>query len=199
MTATLTASACVHDPRVYRDQFEFQRAAAVGRILNVGCDSDGAQLGMRPGAVNLDLHLTSKIRIGWKSPVNVLADARWLPFRGSFDTVVLGEILEHMEGKEAVQCLLQAKAALKPESYALVPAVVITIPHDRRKPEDQGYGEVRYFAPGIPVYHPRYVGRWELLEWVDQAGLAPVLIAEIAYPWGEKGTGMIAAVVEGGQ
>lgn len=178
------------DPGRYHDQFVFQMRYAAGRILNVGCDSDGALFRFRPGAVNVDLHLVSRIT-GSRNPAHVLADARRLPFKASFDTVVLGEILEHMQDKDVMQCLEEAKAAMRGRTSR----VVITVPHDTREREQQGYGQLRYFADGIPVHHPRCVSREELLGWVKAAEMAPVVMAEISYVWGEKGTGLVAKVM----
>jgi hypothetical protein len=193
-TETTAMPACIFDSAHYQDQFQFQAKYAIGKVLNVGCDSDGAHLGSRPGAVNVDLHLTSQIRQGWKSPVHVLADARQLPFKASFDTVVLGEILEHMSNQDVYQTLREAMGALRFDGRFEAPQIVITVPHDTREPEAQGYGEVRFFAPGIPVYHPRYVSREMLMGWIDKAGLRPILMADIHYVWGQWGTGLVVEV-----
>ena len=102
----------VHDSWLYRDQFGFQRKFAFGKVLNVGCNSDGANFGEWPGAVNIDL-CTKDTNTGWLIPAHVLADARQLPFAGQFDTVVLGEILEHLDPQDAIASLTQARQALK--------------------------------------------------------------------------------------
>lgn len=177
----------VYDELVYPDQFVFQAKYAAGRVLNVGCNTDGARLGAR-GAVNLDLDTVDRIT-GERIPADVLADARSLPFRGAFDCVVLGEILEHMEANDAILSLLNAALALRPGGRVLV-----TLPHDRRRaagtlplPADN----VKFYAPGVYAYHYRYISRRELMGWVIAAGLQCSRIAKIQYPWGEEGTGLL--------
>ena len=201
------------DPAKYTDQWLFQNRYADGRVLNVGCDSDGARLGKRPGAVNVDLHRISKIRgTEWSpNPVSVLADGRQLPFKSRFDTVVLGEILEHMSDSDALKTLEEAKAALRvacepaPEwggTYVRggcrVPRIVVTVPHDVREREEQGYGELRYFAPGIPVHHPRCIEKALLMTWVRLAELLVMVEAKIDYVWGQIGTGLVLVPMTGG-
>lgn len=174
---------------VYRDQFGFQREHSRGRVLNVGSNTDGGRLAADFGAVNLDLravdHVTDK-----PMPVAVLADARALPFRGAFDTVILGEILEHMERPDAVQALREAAAAIHAGGQ-----VVITMPHDGRR--DAGEletpeGDKQFYAPGIFAYHYRSISRLELLGWIREAGLHAEVIARIVYVWGETGSGIVA-------
>src|ERR1700678_643952 len=80
----------VKDTRVYLGQWQFQTAHLRGKILNVGCNTDGGKLRERFGAINVDLALKDDAN-GGAIPATVLADARALPFaRASFDTVVLG-------------------------------------------------------------------------------------------------------------
>lgn len=175
--------------RVYRDQFSFQREHSSGRILNVGSNTDGARLAADLGAVNVDLRAVDHVT-GLPMPVHVLADARRLPFAKVFDTVVLGEILEHMERPDAVVSLRDAAAALVAGGR-----VVITMPHDGRR--DAGEletpkGDQQYYAPGIYAYHYRSISRTELLNWILAAGLRVVAMARIVYCWGESGSGVIA-------
>lgn len=180
----------IHATEIYRDQFTFQRVHSTGRILNVGSNNDGARLG-NLGAINLDLrqvdHVTHKVMA-----VDVLGDARALPFREHFDTVVLGEILEHMERADAVLALTEARRTLNPSGR-----VVITMPHDRRR--DAGTletpaGAAQFYAPGIYAYHYRSIPKAELFGWIVEAGLTPELWARIHYVWGEVGSGVIATV-----
>jgi Methyltransferase domain len=189
------AGICIPRPFVddsfYENQFLFQHRYSVGKILNVGCDNDGAMLGRRPGAVNIDLHRVSKIT-GNTNPVHVLADGRRLPFSNAkFDTVVLGEILEHLTDLDAIQCLKEARAMLKPGPQS---RVIVTMPHDQREREAQGYGELRYFAEGIPVHHPRHIGRPELVGWTEKAEFRIAVVAGIDYIWGQKGTGLVLTI-----
>lgn len=181
---------CPVSPKVYRDQFGFQREHARGRVLNVGSNTDGGRLAADFGAVNVDLRAVDHVT-DQPMPVHVLADSRELPFRaGAFDTVILGEILEHMERADAVQSLRRAAYTLAPFGQ-----VVVTMPHDGRR--DAGEletpeGEKQFYAPGIYAYHYRSISRLELLGWIAEAGLQAEVIARIVYVWGEQGSGIVA-------
>ena len=177
------------DTAIYRDQFTFQRLHAIGKVANVGCNTDGARFGDVAGAINVDIQVVDRVT-AFRLPVNVLADARCLPFRAVFDSVVLGEILEHMEREDAVTALEQARRALKPGGR-----VVITMPHDARR--DAGAletprGDAQFYAPGIYAYHYRSISKGELFGWIEEAGLVPQLWARIHYVWGEVGSGVVA-------
>lgn len=173
----------------YQDQFVFQREYCFGRVLNVGSNTDGANLKRDFGAVNLDLRETDHVT-GEAMPVDVVGDARDLPYRGEFDTVILGEILEHMESADAIASLRQAVKALRAGGQ-----VVVTLPHDTRR--DAGTlpvpeGEKQFYAPGIYAYHYRSISRRELVSWLAVAGLKVVKLARILYVWGEEGSGVVA-------
>lgn len=177
-------------PKVYRDQFGFQREHSYGRVLNVGSNTDGGRLAADLGALNVDLRSLDHVT-GLAMPVAALADARALPFRrGAFDTVVLGEILEHMERVDAVRSLSEAAAAIGAGGR-----VVVTMPHDGRR--DAGEietpaGDQQFYAPGIYAYHYRSISRLELLGWIREAGLEAEMVARIIYVWGEQGSGIVA-------
>lgn len=167
---------------IYVDQFGFQHRFSEGKILNVGCNTDGARLRELKGAVNLDL-FTKDPFTGNELPVDVIGDARDLPYEQEFDTVVLGEILEHMTEPDAILAIRQAVKALKPEGR-----VVITMPHDTR---DMKPATDQEYTPGIKAYHHKLFTREDLLTWIDCAGLEVERLANIRYVWGEKGTGVV--------
>jgi SAM-dependent methyltransferase len=178
----------MNTPSIYRDQFTYQLLNSRGRILNVGSNTDGAGLADRMGALNLDLRHVDHVT-GERMPVHVLGSALALPFRGYFDTVVLGEILEHMERLQAVQALREAYRALRDGGQ-----VVVTMPHDHRR--DQGTlavpeGDKQWYAPGIYAYHYRSIPWAELMGWISEAGLEVVDRSRIHYTWGEVGSGVI--------
>lgn len=175
--------------KVYRDQFQFQREHAFGRVLNVGCNDDSALFRATHGNVNIDLFATDEYT-GKRNPVHAFADSRRLPFVRAFDSVVLGELLEHMEEADAVQTIGEARAAAKERGR-----VVITMPHDDRR--DRGMEpeiphDKKWYAPGIYAYHYRCISRDELFGWVERAGLQVLAVARIVYPWGVEGTGAVA-------
>jgi SAM-dependent methyltransferase len=180
--------------RIYNGQFGYQREHSRGSILNIGCNTDGAQLGSGPGsmgAVNVDLGDVDQVT-GEVMPVHIKADARDLPpgLSKAFDTAVLGELLEHMEREDAVLTLREAMRTLKPGGR-----IVITMPHDHRRdagtlelpPEDK-----RFYAPGVYAYHHRSISWAELYGWMAEAGLKVVERSRIVYPWGEVGSGVVA-------
>lgn len=177
----------IQDPTTYDGQFVFQRMHATGAVLNVGSNTDGAHFGLM-GGVNVDLYRHDPVT-NLENPVHVLADGRSLPFRSaSFDTVVLGELLEHMERDTAVVTLKEARRAARHR-------VVITMPHDDRREhgtEPAIEAGKEFYAPGVYAYHHRCISRAELLEWVRAAGLKPLLAARIEYVWGPAGTGLVA-------
>lgn len=184
----------IYQTDIYRDQFGFQREHAHGAVVNVGSNTDGAHLKRDFGAVNVDVREVDHVT-GEKLPVDVIADARDLPYEAEFDTVVLGEILEHMEPADAVRTLRSARRALRAGGM-----VVITMPHDGRR--DAGTlptpeGKKQFYAPGVYAYHYRSISLAELYGWIAEAGLEPVLRARIQYVWGERGTGMVCRMAEG--
>lgn len=98
------------------DRLTFQRQHATGRVLNVGCGDDPAGFGA--GAVHLDIDW-------WDLPNFVQGDCRALPFPdGSFDTAVLGDVLEHCTDPE--QAVREASRVAK--------RVVITVPEELALP-----------------------------------------------------------------
>lgn len=173
------------DGGIWRDQFTFQYDQSSGRILNVGANTDGAGLKKFKGAINVDLHKVDKAT-GEVLPIDVIADARDLPYSSEFDTVVLGEILEHMETPDAVQSLREARKACKPGGR-----VVVTMPHDKRAVPNLS-PDRKFYAPGSFAYHHRYIGPQELLGWIESAGLKVETWGRIVYAWGEEGSAIVA-------
>lgn len=172
----------IKDPITYDGQYPFQAKYAVGRALNVGSNTDGAGIRHR-GGINIDLFRKDD-HTGLELPVHAQADARHLPFGpNSFDSVVLGEILEHMQTHDAVASLKEAKTVLRPGGV-----VVATIPHDDRGGPDH----IPEYYPGIAAYHYREITRHEFFDWLKAAGLKLVLWARIVHVWGKDGTGIVA-------
>lgn len=172
----------IKDPIVYDGQYPFQAKYAVGKALNVGCNTDGAGIASR-GGINIDLFRHDE-HTGFKIPCHAQADARYLPFApNTFDSVVLGEILEHMQTRDAVRSLREARTVLKPGGV-----VVATIPHDDRG----GPPDAKEYYPGIAAYHYREITRSEFFEWVREAGFKLLLWAKIMHVWGKQGTGIVA-------
>ena len=99
-----------------------------GRILNVGCGEDPANLRRDFGAVNLDIAFevttTEGHYFNWRDKVDIIADGKQLPFRDkTFDVVVLGDVLEH----DLQPYKLLREAARVSKRY-----IVVTVPRDER-------------------------------------------------------------------
>jgi SAM-dependent methyltransferase len=172
----------IKDPMIYEGQYPFQAKYAVGKALNVGCNTDGAGIASR-GGINIDLFRHDE-HTGLAIPCHAQADARHLPFApDSFDSVVLGEILEHMQTHDAVASLKEAKTVLRPGGR-----VVATIPHDDRGGPDH----TPEYYPGIAAYHSREITRLEFFDWIQEAGLKLMLWGRIVHVWGKQGTGVVA-------
>ena len=107
-------------------QYNFQFRKAKGSILNVGCHTDSAKLKERLGAVNLDAFEICP-QTGQQIVADVIADAREKLPKG-FDTVILGDILEHFDNADCIKILKNAKQSLNDGGQ-----VVITCPDDNRE------------------------------------------------------------------
>ena len=150
-------------------QFCFQHKHARGRVLNVGCDSDHTGW-LERGAVNMDVRAVSPIT-GMANRYHILHDARE-PFPesiGKFDTVILGDILEHIAASDWSSVLANAQDALTPKGQ-----IIITCPDDghreRLEQHRNVHGDVEY-APGCNAFHHRTIPREEIEEQLQQADL----------------------------
>ena len=110
------ANTRVMTERAPTSRLTFQRAHAVGRVVNIGCGDDPARFG--PEATHVDIDI-------WRLPNFVQADCRALPFSAKeFDTAVLGDVLEH--------CTDPEKAVA--EAARVAHRVVITVPEELSLP-----------------------------------------------------------------
>jgi len=109
-----------------KSQYNYQYKHAKGSILNVGCHTDSAKLKERLGAVNLDAFEKCP-QTGQQIMADIFADAREKLPKG-FDTVILGDILEHFDNVDCLKILRNAKDALN-----IGGQVVITCPDDSRE------------------------------------------------------------------
>jgi len=107
-------------------QFEYSEVP----ILNVGSKEDPAKLKKKGFCINLDISRVAD-HDGSLLAIDVLACAQKLPFKDdSFKTVVLGDVLEHMTFRYMIEALREAKRVTKEK-------IIITIPEDKRKREEQ--------------------------------------------------------------
>lgn len=109
-------------------QYNYQLKNVKGKILNVGCNIDIAKFRELNGAVNLD-YVDYDENLKVKLPVDVKCDARNMPeeLYGKFDTVILGDILEHFEDTDVELILEQSKKCLNENGI-----IIITCPNDER-------------------------------------------------------------------
>lgn len=158
-------------------QYNYQIKWATGRILNVGCDVDLCQFGKR-GAINLDMFSVSH-NTGIKTAAHLLGDARKLPVAAEFDTVILGDILEHMTDEDAVRSLRSAKTALRAGGR-----IVVTVPDDHRPDHQQHSDQKTAYGDGESTYHvPVPFGR--LKQWIEEAELRVINYESLDYTFAE--------------
>jgi SAM-dependent methyltransferase len=167
-------------------QFGFQNRWVRGSILNVGSNCDPGRLRYQ-GAVNVDLHRISPAT-GVPNVVNVLADARTLPFKSAFDTVVLGDILEHFDDQDILFALREARSSLK-----TLGRIVITCPDDHRSLAEQAkLGIEAEYSKGVPSLHPRPMPIMLLETLIRLSGLKVKWVERIRYShfdgWGVVAT-----------
>ena len=172
------------------NHFLFQHKWASGLILNVGCDGDPSHFSMS-GAVNLDVNQIHPT-LGYDTKAHVIHDIRQpLPenLQGGFDTVVFGDVIEHMTREDALLSLRNIKTALKPGGR-----VVITCPHDYREmTEDVGGAPVlEWYTEGVSGHH-RPITPVELSDILSDAGLKVSVWKPIDYGF-FRGSGVVCEV-----
>ena len=159
-------------------QFAFQVQHARGRVLNVGSDNDFAGIRARFHGVNLDIRAENPIT-GAPTGADIVADFRTYKVRPEFDTVILGDILEHMGRRDQLRMLRNAVRALAPGGQ-----VIVTLPEeDGREPTAQHAGSAgtEEYAPGISAFHLRHVTREDLDGLFNAVGLQLVIHQVIDY------------------
>ena len=170
---------------LFRSQAAFQHKYSKGKILNVGCQVDLTKFHER-GAVNVDIMDHDPIT-GMEFPVDIIADARKLPetLHNKFDTVILGDILEHMNDEDIEKTVACAKKCLRKNGD-----IVITCPNDVRPFKEQF--QVAEMITGTPVtmteytngvksYHSRKIGKDFFENIAKKFGFKIKIIQEIDY------------------
>ena len=180
---------CVH--------FLFQWEWAEGRILNVGCDCDPAELRRDKGAVNMDV-LRVHPSLGYPLKVDIIHDIRDpLPddLKGRFDTVIFGDVIEHMTEEDGLKSLRNLKEALAPKGH-----LVITCPHDFRDQkalepyyEKKGIKIMEEYVPGVTGHH-RVIPPLELMRMIESVGYGIDVWKPLNYGF-FRGTGAVCEVV----
>ncbi len=172
----------------YYGQTPFQQEKVKGRILNIGCGDDPGKLKERYGAVNLDICAvdpgTGKVNL-----VDIIADARNLPpdLYGRFDTVVLGDILEHMHNDDILSSVKEAKKCLDEGGK-----IIITFPEDDRELIDQhpGLNINLEYIPGISIFHKNPLTLKKMILLLQSIEVEVDIIQLINYGFVENGWGL---------
>lgn len=173
------ASLLGYENRYYAAQYNFQLKNAKGRVLNIGCDVDAPEFG-KNGAVNLDILKESPI-IKMPTAAHIIADARYMPEQlfGQFDTVIVGDMLEHLKDEDAVKVLKNSKKALENGGY-----VVVTVPNDNRPFSEQHEGPVEAYHADESSFHVA-VPFERLNSWVESAGMKIEKVEKLDYTFSE--------------
>lgn len=170
----------------------FQYEHAEGTVLNVGAGGDSARLKELRGAVNVDVCEVDPVS-GYPNLIDRVADARDLPFSdGVFDTVVIGEVLEHLDAVGARQAVNEARRVARKRVVVTVPLDVRTV--DEQRKERAGIAnadpEPMEYAPGASTYH-RMVTLTELMSLFHWARPEEMLVEQWAWQ-GRLQVGVVA-------
>lgn len=154
-------------------QYNFQIKHAKGTILNVGCDIDLPKFKHFQDAINVDIRKLQD--------VDVVCDARQLTnaFKGKkFETIILGDLLEHLSESDSLSVLVEAKELSSGR-------IIITCPEDYRTREQQQNLGLGYRADEYPdtVYNYHYtpVTKTQLDTLIKRAGLTTIWYEPIDY------------------
>jgi 2-polyprenyl-3-methyl-5-hydroxy-6-metoxy-1,4-benzoquinol methylase len=120
---------------------------------------------------------------------HILWDARkaFPKILGTFDTVILGDILEHMTRRDQAKTILQSRKVLNPEGR-----LIITCPFDRRSPAEQhqsATGHEEYTAH-VGAFHANRIRRQDLVRYALESGLRVELEQVIDYNFAD-GIGLV--------
>lgn len=176
-------------------QFIFQHKYSVGKILNIGCNEDISKLRERKGAVNLDIcrYDPGSLKM---NKVDIVADARNLPMNchKSFNTIIVGDLLEHCKRDDIKKILEESKKCLIDGGI-----ILITFPKDRRKVDEQNTDhkdtDLEY-TPGISVYHKECLELGVVTDILTELKLMIELAEEIDYGFA-RGWGLVVKEFKG--
>lgn len=167
--------------------YEFQGAMAVrfgGKILNAACADDPAHIG-DIGGINLDIQQKES----WsghdftQTKNFVHGSVLDMPFPDdNFDTVILGEFLEHCKFEKAVEALAECRRVLRSGGH-----LVMTIPLDgrsneeQRGPDDKLGAVPEEYDAGISCFHQTWWGNALLDNLRKRARFSEVLRMPLIY------------------
>ena len=152
--------------KYFFNQFAFQQKFAFGDILNIGCDEDSSDFRELRDAINFD------VQQNVKNNVDFIGDARHvesLMLLHNFDTIIVGDLIEHMTHEDAVKLLKNVQISLK---YSAESRIIITCPSDPRTKKEQNptfTGDETY-PGGVSQFH-RFISEEEFLQILEESGL----------------------------
>jgi len=167
-------------------QYPFQHRHLIEKTLNVGCNADSSDLKSRGDVLNVDLYRTDP-NTGCPIPADEIVDARSLPFEdSSFDTVILGDILEHCQDGDAKKMIAEARRVGRKK-------IIITFPEDYRGDDEQRkelHANTQNYVDDITGYHSLPMTRERMVRLI---GKAPDWEENIRYI-DTKGHGMVVNI-----
>jgi len=149
----------------HKNQLEFQHHWAEqigGSIINVGCKEDPAGISeCSDDVTNMDvLDYDGYLKTSIKHIKGYMQQdfLEWEPDR-QYDTLVLGEVLEHCDDERFNEFLTCANKALKKDG-----AFIITCPQDNRPKEVQHDHPEQLFEvrEGVTTWHQNYITKEKL-------------------------------------
>ena len=175
---------CLLVPGIFGN-YEFQSALAKrfgGKMLNAACADDPAKLGWL-GAINMDFHAVDigGVKKDFGKTVTNFVQGSVLDMKfadGEFDTVILGEFLEHCKFDVAVRAVEECRRVLKPGGH-----LVMTFPLDGRSRDEQrgeNYWPDEYDA-GITCHHQMWWGTKDVRALRDKVRMVEVMRAALFY------------------
>jgi hypothetical protein len=157
------------------DRLSFQRTYATGRVINIGSSGNPAQL---KAALHVDMDAGPFMEGPTPQPF-LQCDARHIPQPDdSFDTAVMGEILEHFATEDL------AIEALK-EAHRLAANLVVTVPRDDRVLDPEHWAKETALREG--TCHVCWISGDRLWRMLRASGWDVLLWVRINYGWGPVG------------
>lgn len=162
-------------------RFDFQIAAcahASGRVLNVGCNEDPAQLRQRFGSriVNCDL-MAFDAGMNRPNVVDSVFDLcvfPW-PFEDDYaDLVLFGDVLEHLPFEQIVEAMKEARRVAR--------ELCFTVPEDHRIDEKMMQDRWKF---GEYNNHTTILTDEVLREAMDQSGWKPYIFMGASWGFGD--------------
>lgn len=174
-------------------QFQLLKALECGQpILNAASAGDLAGLA-KYGAINLDIRSKDQIRqVGLAVPKNYVEGSVFdLPYRdGEFQTVVLGEFLEHATYEAGVRALKECRRVLKPGGFLVVTFPLDGRPNGVNRPGDPegaddadlvNLKESGEWSNGVTVHHQTWWSNKMLHDLMTEVGFREVERTALLY------------------